>query len=586
MLAIDNNSRFGKRSGLPPRFFFGRLVFAAALFLVFILHVPPLVVATTDLQCDDKEITNNTYGCGNEVDGENGRQPTKRIVGGSDARQGRYPYFVSLQADYDGPHRCGGSLVAPDIVMTAAHCQSEIKYARVGKYYVKTNNAEDETYNVETFEVTGPMYPHPLYNSDVSFSHDVLLFKLNRKSTNQYIRLNTDPNIPSVPTSTENNLSVIGMGATKTEKTESSVPDILQETTVSYVSNRVCRQAKDQFVDENYQNLISDDMLCAFEEGQDGCFGDSGGGLMELGNSPIDDLLVGVVSWGFGCAHPSFPGVYARVSYFSEWAIATICELSSEPPQEYDCANVEPPSQESSVPVTVVIQFDDNPGEISWSISHAVSGAVLVNVTEGLDTVARSRSQETVFVPLGSLLTFTIRDRYGDGLCCAAPGSFRVVLGRNAIGRVLAFGGGNFGHEESHSFLVPKNFVDEEEKPLIGDDQIVLTVVIQLDSFPEEIGWRIDRLGIQIDDVIRIPAGIYTIPDTKIIRTIVLERNELYYFNIYDIIEDGMDSGYGELLLYYVVAFREVGTFSHCISFFSSTFLRDTGHKRLESKDI
>ena len=120
-------------------------------------------------------------------------------------------------------------------------------------------------------------------------------------------------------------------------------------------------------------------------------------------------------------AHPSFPGVYSRVSYYSNWAISTICQLSSAPPLEYDCANVMAPSQENSVPITVIIQFDDHPGEISWSMGLAGSDSILVNVTEELDTVARSRSQETVFLAPGSNVTFTIRDRYGDGLCCTTP---------------------------------------------------------------------------------------------------------------------------------------------------------------------
>lgn len=123
------------------------------------------------------------------------------------------------------------------------------------------------------------------------------------------------------------------------------------------------------------------------------------------------------------------------------------------------------------------------------------------------------------------------------------------MLGRNAIGRVLAYGGGNFGREQSHSFQVPDDFVEQEEKPLIEDGQIALTIVIQLDTYPEEIGWRIDRLGIEIEEVIRVPAGIYTIPDMTITRTIVLEKNELYYFNMYDIIEDGIEAGYVQLFL-------------------------------------
>lgn len=79
------------------------------------------------------------------------------------------------------------------------------------------------------------------------------------------------------------------------------------------------------------------------------------------------------------------------------------------------------PSQENPVPITIVIQFDDHPGEISWSIGYVESETILVNVTEELNTIARSRSQKTVFLPPGANLSFTIRDRYGDGLCCTQP---------------------------------------------------------------------------------------------------------------------------------------------------------------------
>ena len=131
--------------------------------------------------------------------------------------------------------------------------------------------------------------------------------------------------------------------------------------------------------------------------------------------------------------------------------------------------------------------------------------------------------------------------------CWLDKGNFRVVLGRNAVGKVLAFGGGNFGHEESHTFQIPWDFVEEEEKPVLEDGQIPLIIAMQLDRYPNEIGWRIDRLGIEVEGVIRIPAGMYTTPEMTIIRTIVLEKNELYYFNIYDIMEDGIDAGYGKL---------------------------------------
>jgi secreted trypsin-like serine protease len=225
--------------------------------------------------------------------------PSKRIVGGKDALEDRYPYFVSLQENLNGIHKCGGSLVAPDIIMTAAHCASKVKYAQVGKYYLNSvvgntnsnSTTAEENKNVtgtisssisdyETFEVLN-MTSHPLYDSGYSFSHDVLLLKLDRISTKQYIRINQNSNIPITSTITstditrDNNdkqLIVMGIGSLSFSKFGSS-PQVLQETSLSFIPNRICRRSKDPDVEDNYQDLISDDMLCAFENSQDACQG-------------------------------------------------------------------------------------------------------------------------------------------------------------------------------------------------------------------------------------------------------------------------------------------------------------------------
>jgi hypothetical protein len=123
-------------------------------------------------------------------------------------------------------------------------------------------------------------------------------------------------------------------------------------------------------------------------------------------------------------------------------------------------------------------------------------------------------------------------------------------------------GGGNFGDSESHDFLLPANFNEaSDDEPIIGEGEMPLTIVIQLDSYPQEIGWRVDRLGLEVEEIIRVPAGIYTIPQTTVVRTIVLEEGELYYFRIYDVLEDGLDGGYGKSFL--VLLFFAVSLLAH-----------------------
>lgn len=222
-----------------------------------------------------------------------------------------------------------------------------------------------------------------------------------------------------------------------------------------------------------------------------------------------------------------------------------MCEISHNPPLEYDCANVAI-ADEDSVPVTIAIKFDDHPEEVTWSLVRKETETVLVSVEAGTYTGAQSSVQETVFLSAGSNVIFKIQDQYGDGLCCDPPGNYRVVLGRNVEGLILVSGGGDFGHEKWHDFQVPLNFVDDEEKPNLAEGEIPLTVVVQLDDFPQEVGWRVDRLGVHVEEVIRIPAGIYTTPEMKVIRTVILQHGELYCFSLYDMTQNGIKNGFGE----------------------------------------
>jgi len=461
-----------------------------------------------------------------------------RIIGGSDARQDRYPYFVSM-IDGTGRHTCGGTLVAPDVVLTAAHCRGAFTKVQIGRW--DRQNPIDE---YEEIAVDFPEVPHPKY-TDEGFENDFMLLKLTSQSTKTYIELNSDRNRPVGVVQDE--VTVIGFG--NTFLGVSSPANILQEVSLSYIPNRICELSKDTTMKLSYQGLIFDSMLCAGDHGEDSCQGDSGGPLIIRGGSPSKDVLVGIISWGFGCALESFPGVYSRVSSLVDWLSNHICQISRSPPNYLDCDEASMLHIES-IPVTVTIQLDDFPEEISWSIQDEIGVNTYAEVPQGAYTDARSIIRETVLLPGGQRFVFQIQDSFGDGLCCNQPGNYGIVTGSKTMGQILLSGDGVFDREMRHEFDVPISFVEEtSDVDEVGPEQIPLTILIQLDSKPQEIGWKVERLGIDVETIIDIPAGVYRVPDAQIVRTLVLERDDLYYFRCYDMASDGIENGFIQLFL-------------------------------------
>jgi secreted trypsin-like serine protease len=116
-------------------------------------------------------------------------------------------------------------------------------------------------------------------------------------------------------------LTVMGYGA----ETEGGLgSDTLREVQVQYMPQSECEKAYGGSL------LAEEVQLCAGVNGggKDSCQGDSGGPIVAGTNT-----LVGVVSWGYGCARPEFPGVYSRVSGAVDWIRQKICELSDNIPE-------------------------------------------------------------------------------------------------------------------------------------------------------------------------------------------------------------------------------------------------------------
>jgi hypothetical protein len=161
---------------------------------------------------------------------------------------------------------------------------------------------------------------HPLYNPrpEAGSEYDYLVMKLHAPVDNKPALLNESNESPT----DGQTLTVVGYGETSEDGAGSF---ILQEVDVGYIPTPTC--------ESHHPGLINGDiMMCAGVGGggKDSCQGDSGGPLVIADGETF--TLVGVVSWGDGCARPDAPGVYSRVSGEIDWIKEQICDLSSNPP--------------------------------------------------------------------------------------------------------------------------------------------------------------------------------------------------------------------------------------------------------------
>ncbi|MBI1298923.1 trypsin-like serine protease [bacterium] len=371
------------------------------------------------------------------------------IVGGEEAPEDAYPWVTAIirsnaTNEQDG-WICGGSLIRPGWVLTAAHCADDAFYrplppsaidVLIGRHRLSDSDGE----RIDVVEVIF----HPNYNG-ATFDYDIALLRLSQNSTLSPIELVP---IDDILLSAPGVLStIVGWGDTL-ENGPGSYSDVLRQVQVPVVSNDICNAPA------SYNGKVTSRMLCAgfAEGGKDACHGDSGGPLM-VPNPQGGWLQAGITSWGIGCAEPNLYGVYTRIGTLGEWIQS---KIGTPEPTPTPAPNATPtPSAVTPNPTPTATpnyarkmirslrtsNVRDSVFSVSWTTENALNGALyvagspseLANTPRVFNSPATGQSHFATATGLAAQTTYYFYVRSGDHIDDNLGSYYRVTTGRTLV---------------------------------------------------------------------------------------------------------------------------------------------------------
>jgi len=269
--------------------------------------------------------TSSALSCGKRYADQHLDKLQQWIVGGVPALRGAYPYQVSLEWVswlYGTQHVCGGTVISPNWVVTAAHCifdGRDPSHYRVvvGRHNLKKREASVRYHHIKKVIV------HPNWRGEDSddMSNDITLLELkNPIKFTKFVQPACLPKAENYDTiyAPGKEAIISGWGEMDPKAVEQEEPGrspkVMRAALVPIMDSDVCKKSN-----EIYEEMVTETMMCAgYRQGLiDGCQGDSGGPLVEIVDGQV--TLIGVVSWGVGCAQKDYPGIYTNVAHMLPW---------------------------------------------------------------------------------------------------------------------------------------------------------------------------------------------------------------------------------------------------------------------------
>ncbi|KAI1942018.1 hypothetical protein LOZ66_001499 [Ophidiomyces ophidiicola] len=225
---------------------------------------------------------------------------SSRIVGGSMAKLGQFPALVAIEVE--GVQNCGGTLLGPNLVLTAGHC---VRGYPINTLTVRAGSLTQVeggiTVGVSSYRIH-PRYYQPKFDHDLAVVH--LASSIARGESIDY------GNLAAAGTDVAAGSTVTVAGWGRTRNSDTATTTALLYASIPVMDRATCAT---HYADERLE--ITQTMICAGVKGRVSCKGDSGGPVYDASGRQI----VGVIAWGKRCGENGHPAVFVRVGKYRDW---------------------------------------------------------------------------------------------------------------------------------------------------------------------------------------------------------------------------------------------------------------------------